>query len=129
MAAEALDVGYLASYLQLPQETLTLLVDTPTTELVRQVLEVVTAQARKHDVLESDKMAVDAEFENAVRSSETRVEGLRSTIEKSQKTVEEVRTKLKEEGMPSSSIITYCLSANKLVQKIPGRGSNLSSRL
>jgi nucleoprotein TPR len=99
MAAAALDVDYLASYLSLPQQTFISIVDTPTAELVRQVLEAVTAKAREHDELTADKLRVDIELENAVRSSETRVQGLRSTIEKSQKTVEEVRTKLKEEGM------------------------------
>jgi nucleoprotein TPR len=48
--------------------------------------------------LAADKLRADIELENAVRSSETRIEGLRASLEKSQKTVEDVRTKLKEEG-------------------------------
>src|SRR3954454_23598299 len=98
MATSVLDVEHLSGQLGIPQQTLLSLVDAPTAELVRSVLEAVTAKAREHDELAADKRRADIELENVVRSSETRIEGLRSTLEKSQKTVEEVRTKLKEEG-------------------------------
>jgi nucleoprotein TPR len=96
--AAVLDVDYLSAYLNVPQPTLTTIVDAPTAELVRLVLDAVKTKAREHDELAADKLRVDIELENAVRSSETRVEGLRSAIGKSQRTVEELRTKLKEEG-------------------------------
>jgi nucleoprotein TPR len=98
MTAITLDADYLSVYLSLPPQTFTSIVDAPTAELVRSVLEAITKKAREHGELVADKLRVDIELENAVRSSETRIEGLRSTIEKSQKTVEELRTKLKEEG-------------------------------
>lgn len=98
MTAVTLDADYLSVYLSLPPQTFTSIVDAPTAELVRSVLEAITKKAREHDELVADKLRVDIELENAVRSSVTRIEGLRSTIEKSQKTVEELRTKLKEEG-------------------------------
>jgi nucleoprotein TPR len=98
MATAVLDTEYLSAYLSVPQQTLTTVIDAPTAELVRSVLDAVQAKAREHDELAADKLRVDIELENAVRSAETRVEGLRSTIDKSQKTVEELRTKLKEEG-------------------------------
>lgn len=94
-----LDIDYLSAYLSVPQQSLSTIIDEPTAELVRSVLEAVTAKAREHDELAADKLRVDIELENAVRSSETRIEGLRSSVEKAQKTVEEVRTKLREEGM------------------------------
>jgi nucleoprotein TPR len=98
MAAAIVDVDYLSAYLSVPQQTLASLIDSPTSELVRSVLEAITAKAREHDELAADKIRVDIELENAVRSSETRIDGLRASVEKAQKTVEEVRTKLKEEG-------------------------------
>jgi nucleoprotein TPR len=96
--AAVMDVEYLSAYLNVPQATLTTIVDAPTAELVRLVLEAVKSKAHEHNELAADKLRVDIELENAVRSSETRVEGLRSTIEKSQNTVEELRVKLKEHG-------------------------------
>jgi nucleoprotein TPR len=98
MAAAIVDVDYLSAYLSVPQQTLTSVIDSPTSELVRSVLKAITAKAREHDELAADKIRVDIELENAVRSSETRIDGLRASVEKAQKTVEEVRTKLKEEG-------------------------------
>jgi nucleoprotein TPR len=98
MAAAGMDVDYLSAYLSLPQQTFAAVLDSPTTELVRSILEAITAKAREHDELVADKLHADIELENAVRSSETRIEGLRASLEKSQKTVEETRTKLKEEG-------------------------------
>jgi len=98
MAAAGLDVDYLSAYLSLPQQTLTSVLDSPTTDLVQSVLEAITAKAREYHELAADKLRADIELENAVRSSETRIEGLRASLEKSQKTVEVVRTKLKEEG-------------------------------
>lgn len=99
MATAVLDVDYLSSYLGLPQETFSSTIDSPTAELVRSVLEAVTSKAREHDELAADKLRVDIELENSVRTAETRIEGLRANVEKAQKTVEEVRTKLKEEGI------------------------------
>lgn len=98
MAVAALDIDYLSGYLGLPQQTLGSVLDAPTAELVRSVLDAVTTKAREHDELAADKLRVDIELENAVRSSETRIEGLKTTVEKSQNTVEEVRNKLTEEG-------------------------------
>ncbi|CZT40788.1 related to nucleoprotein TPR [Rhynchosporium secalis] len=97
MAAAMLDVDYLSAYLDIPHQTLTTTIDSPTAELVRSVLEAVTVKAREHDELQADKLRVDIELENSVRTSDTRIEGLRANVEKAQKTVEEVRTKLKEE--------------------------------
>lgn len=99
MAAAVLDVDYLSAYLDVPQQTLNATIDAPTADLINAVLAAVTAKAREHDELAADKLRVDIELENAVRSSETRIDGLKATIEKAQKTVEEVRTQLREEGM------------------------------
>jgi nucleoprotein TPR len=113
MAAAELDTGFLSAYLSLPQQTLTTVLDSPTTDLVRSVLEAITTKAREHNELAADKLRADIELENAVRSSETRIEGLRASLEKSQNTVEEVRTKLKEEG--KCFVLNVVSSANHVV--------------
>ncbi|CZR57122.1 related to nucleoprotein TPR [Phialocephala subalpina] len=106
MAAAVLDVDYLSAYLSVPQQSISNAIDAPTAELVRSILDAITAKAREHDELAADKLRVDIELENAVRSSETRIEGLRANVEKAQKTVEEVRTKLNEEENVKSSLET-----------------------
>jgi len=113
--ATVLDVDYLSAYLSVPQQTLTSIVDAPTAQLVRSVLDAVILRAKEHDELAADKLRVDIELENAVRSSETRTEGLRLGLEKSQHTVEEVRNKLKEEGEESSTWGKSGVHANSCV--------------
>jgi nucleoprotein TPR len=128
MAVAVPDIEYLSAYLSIPQPTLFSLIDTPTTELIRSVLQAITAKAHEHDEILSEKLRVDIELENAVRSSETRIQGLRSTIEKSQNTVEEVRTKLKEEGKALKyAILSYHL-LTFFSQKTPVQFSKVNSR-
>lgn len=98
MAAAVLDADYLSTYLSLPEQSLQNAIDAPTAELVQSILEAVAAKAQEYNELAADKLRVDIELENAVRSSETRAQGLRANLEKAQKTVEKVRTKLSEEG-------------------------------
>lgn len=129
MAAVVIDPDYLSGYLSIPQQTLSTVIDTPTAELVRAVLEAITAKAREHDELIADKLRVDIELENAVRSSETRIEGLRSQVEKTQRTVEEIRTKLKEEGKISSEILQTHPLNQLLLQKIHDPHLRLNSKM
>lgn len=98
MAAETLDPGYLSTYLNVPQTTITSVLDTPTIELLKSVLEAVTLKAREHEEIQADKLRVDIELENAIRSSESRSQGLKATAEKALKDAEELRHKLKAEG-------------------------------
>lgn len=122
MAVATIDTDYLSAYLNLPQPTLTTVLDEPTSELVRSVLEAVTIKAREHDELAADKLRVDIELESAVRSSETRVEGLRSSLEKSQKELEEVRKNLNQEGITIISHQPYTQMLTKLSELQKTRG-------
>ncbi|KAI0999843.1 hypothetical protein K3495_g8355 [Podosphaera aphanis] len=97
MATMTVDIEYLSTYLSLPQSTLSSVIDAPTAECVRSVLNAITIKAHEHDELAADKLRVDIELENAIRTSETRIDGLRLNLDKAQKTVEEVRIKLSEE--------------------------------
>ena len=129
MATAVLDIDYLSAYLSIPQQTLTSVVDAPTAQLVQAVLEAVTIKARQHDELAADKWRVDVELENAVRSAETRIEGLRSSVEKAQKTVEELRTQLKEEGISLASWVLSATGVNCLYQKMPGHLSRVNFKI
>jgi hypothetical protein len=128
MAVAVIDVDYLSGYLGISQQTLSTVIDTPTAELVQAVLEALTAKAREHEELTADKLRVDIELENAVRSSETRLEGLRSQVEKAQKTVEELRIKLKEEGKSDSGNHTNSSTNYYVSQKIHDLLSRANSK-
>jgi nucleoprotein TPR len=99
MATATVDVGYLATYLNISQPTLDEVIGSPTAELVRAVLEAVTAKAHEHQELQADKLRVDVELENAIRTAETRTDGLKATVKKSLNEVNGLREKLTAEGM------------------------------
>ena len=98
MATTTVDLPYLSNYLSLPETSLTTLIDAPTTELVSSVLEAVAIKAREHDQAKAEKLRIEVELENAVRSGETRTRGLKATVEKSLKETAELRSKVQELG-------------------------------
>lgn len=99
MATTVVDTYYLSAYLKVAQPTLQSLVDAPTAELVRSVLEAITTKAHEHDESNSDKLRLEIELENAVRRSESLSQGSKSTVEKALKDVNELREKLNSEGL------------------------------
>jgi len=98
MAAAALDSGYLSAYLDVPRATLDNLIDAPTAELVRGLLEAVAVKAREYEELQAEKLRLEVELENAVRSSESRSQVLKATVDKALQDVNELREKLSSEG-------------------------------
>lgn len=98
MAAAAVDLGYLSTHLGVPETTLSTVTTNPSVDLVNSVLEAVIAKAREYDTLYSEKLQVDIELENAVRSTEARCQSFKATADKALKDVEEIRQKLQDEG-------------------------------
>lgn len=101
MASEVdVDYGYLSTHLGLAESTLTTVATEPTPDLVTSVLQAVIQRGREFDALYAQKLQVDIELENAVRSSEARCQTFKATADKALKDVEEVRKKLQAEGKP-----------------------------
>ena len=92
----ALDVPYLSTTFGLPEPDLQTLIDDPTTELVKQFLTSLTAKAHEYDALKSEKLKVDVELENTVRTSETKVKAQKAAVNKHVKEIEELGSKLNE---------------------------------
>ena len=98
MATAQLDIPQLCSYFALPQTTITTILDAPTSELVRTLLDKVSAKAREHDEVTSEKLKLEVELENAVRTGETKNRVLKTSMGKSLKEVTDLRQKLQAEG-------------------------------
>lgn len=88
------DVGYLSTSYALPESDVQTLLDAPTAELVKDFLASVTAKAQEHDALKADKLKVDVELENTVRTSEAKVKAQKTAVTRQAKENEELRTKL-----------------------------------
>lgn len=99
MATGAVDLPYLASHYAIPETALSTLTHAPTVELVNQLLESITKKAHDYDELKSDKLRLDVELENAVRSNESKIKVLKNTVDKGHSEIDELRKKLHESGI------------------------------
>ena len=98
MEVAQLDVPQLASFCSLPQDSIKNLLDAPTVELVRRLLESVSAKAREYNELTSEKFRLGVELENAVRGAESKSRVLKSSVDKGLKEAADLRQKLQAEG-------------------------------
>ena len=98
MATAAVDLPFLASHYAVPEATLSTLTQAPTVDLVQQLLESISTKARETEELKSDKLRLEVELENAVRSGELKAKALKSSAEKNRAEVSDLRTKLQEAG-------------------------------
>jgi nucleoprotein TPR len=99
MATATVELPYLSSHYSIPESTLSTLTQAPTVELVNQLLEAITKKAHENDELNSDKLRLEVELENAVRSTDSKIKVLRNSVEKGHAEVEETRKKLHESGI------------------------------
>lgn len=98
MADAAVELPYLSTHYAIPQATLSSLTEAPTVDLVNQLLQSITKKAREFDELKSDKLRLEVELENAVRSNESKIKVLKSTVDKGHAEVEDLRKKLHDSG-------------------------------
>jgi nucleoprotein TPR len=91
-----LDVAYLAGAFGLTEQDLQTLLETPTVELVQTLFEALTGKAHEHEQLKTEKLKVDVELENTIRTTEAKVKAHKATALKHAKDIEEVRSKLNE---------------------------------
>lgn len=98
MEVAQLDVPQLSSFCSLPQDSIETLLDAPTVELVRKLLENVSAKAPEYNELTSEKFRLGVELENAVRGAESKSRVLKSSVDKGLKEAADLRQKLQAEG-------------------------------
>lgn len=127
MAAAKLDIPQLSSFCSLPQASINALLDSPTAELVRNLLSNISTKAHEQSELTSEKLRLGVELESAVRGQETKSRALKGSLDKSHKENAELRQKLQAEGMGYLLSLPVCLLIF-ILQKQPGRQSRTSSR-
>jgi nucleoprotein TPR len=98
MAAAAVEIPFLSTHYAIPEATLNSLVEDPTVDLVRQLLECIAVKARESEELKSDKLRLEVELENAVRSNESKVKVLKGSVEKGLTEISNLRSSLQESG-------------------------------
>ncbi|KAJ5206293.1 hypothetical protein N7491_003088 [Penicillium cf. griseofulvum] len=129
MAEAAIQLPYLSSHYALPESTLTTLQQAPTVELVNQLLESINKKAHESDELKSDKLRLEVELENAVRSNESKVKVLKATVEKGHAEVEDLRKKLHEAETTRSSLETEISTLKSSSTSTESETTSLKARI
>lgn len=100
------DTAIIATSFAVEETNLQTLLDAPTTDLVNQLLGILTAKAQEFDDAKAEKLRSDVELENTVRNSDNRVKGLKSTVNKGLKEIEDLRKNLSTQGEPERAMDT-----------------------
>ncbi|PYI29237.1 hypothetical protein BP00DRAFT_401233 [Aspergillus indologenus CBS 114.80] len=129
MATATIELPFISAHYSIAESTLSTLTQAPTVELVNQLLEAISKKAREHDELKADKTRLEVELENAVRSSESKVKVLKSSIEKGHAEVEETRKKLHESENARSSLESEIASLKSSSTTNESEVSTLKSRI
>ncbi|KAJ5088809.1 nuclear pore complex protein An-Mlp1 [Penicillium angulare] len=129
MAETAIDFPYLSSHFSLSETALSSLVEAPTVDLVNQLLQSITTKAHEYDELKSDKLRLEVELENAVRSNESKIKVLKGTVEKGHTEVEDLRKKLHEAETTRSALEAEISTLKSSSTSNEGEVSSLKSRI
>ena len=115
--ATDVDVRTVASFASVPESTVSALLDSPTLELVQAFLQSIATKAREYDELKSDKLRLEVELESAVRNGDSKVKGLRSSVEKGLAEVGKLRNELQESGRSLRVVIAVLLHCSDCTRK------------
>ncbi|PGH12841.1 hypothetical protein AJ80_06550 [Polytolypa hystricis UAMH7299] len=129
MATAAVDIPFLASHYSVPQATLQTLSQSPTVELVNQLLQSITTKARETEELKSDKLRLEVQLENAVRGSESKVKVLKINVEKGLGEISSLRTKLHESENTRSNLESEIATLKTSTTSSESEFSSLKSRI
>ncbi|KAL7276007.1 Protein mlp1 [Rhizina undulata] len=88
-----IDVQRLSAFLEVSEDSITAL-SSIAEEYVITVLRSIADKSKEYDELKADKLRVDIELEQKVRTSETRFKALKSQLDTALKDVDELRTKV-----------------------------------
>ncbi|OJD23064.1 hypothetical protein ACJ73_05583 [Blastomyces percursus] len=129
MATAAVDIPFLSSHYSIPEITLTTLSQNPTIELVNQLLENISTKARETEELKSDKLRLDVELENAVRSGESKVKVLKNSVEKGLAEISSLRGKLQESENTRSNLESELATLRSSTSTSESELSSLKARI
>ncbi|KAI4131278.1 MAG: hypothetical protein LQ338_001303 [Usnochroma carphineum] len=104
MATAELDLPRLSSFCALPQKSLNSLLDAPTSDLVRSLLESLVPRIREYDELKADKLKLAVELENAVRGGESKSRVLKNSVDKGLREASDLRQKLQDSEQSRSAL-------------------------
>ncbi|KAK5118837.1 hypothetical protein LTR62_000046 [Meristemomyces frigidus] len=125
----AIDLPYLSTTYDVSETDIQTLLDSPTNELIRQFLASVTTKAQDFDALQTEKLKVDVELENTVRTFESKIKAQKSQVTKHAKEVEELRIKLNEAESARESLASELNTLRSSTSGSSAETSTLKQRI
>lgn len=98
MASAAVDTSLLSSYTSIPEPTIHSLISQPTAELVTSFLRTLVSKAQEHNQLQSERLRLDVELENAVRGADEKARALKANTDAAIRETASLRSQLDGEG-------------------------------
>ena len=106
----SLDLSRLSTFSSISENTLSTLVESPTTDLVTTLLKAITQKAGDFEKSKSENLKLSVELENAVRASESKSRVLKGSVDKALKESADLRDQLNAEGQLSHFCTIYIVS-------------------
>jgi nucleoprotein TPR len=97
MAAEV-DLRAVSSFTALPEPHLATLLQAPTVDLVKLLLQSIEAKAKDHEQVKTQKVRLEVELETSVRTNESKVKALKKSVEKGLAESSKLRVELQNSG-------------------------------
>jgi nucleoprotein TPR len=98
MVAVEIDICAVAAFSSTSESTISTILENPTVDLVRSLLRDISAKAQEYNHLKSQKARLEVELETVVRTSESKVKALKSSVEKGLAEITRLRTELQNSG-------------------------------
>ena len=97
MAAEV-DVHVVSAFSSIPESAISTLLDNPTAELVKSLLQSISIKAKEYDQFKSQKIRLEVELEQSVRTRESKIKVFKNSAEKSLADASKLRVELQQSG-------------------------------
>lgn len=97
MAADV-DTRAVASFISIPENTIHTLLDNPTIELVKSLLQAIATKATEYEQYKVQNLRLEVELEQSVRTRESKTKVLRNSAEKALAEASRLRVDLQNSG-------------------------------
>jgi nucleoprotein TPR len=98
----AVDVSSISSFASIPPSTASALLENPTVELVTSLLQGIAAKIQEHEQLKAQKFRLEVELETSVRTSESKIKVLKTSLDKALAESSRLRVDLQNSGKQRS---------------------------
>ena len=98
MAAAAVEVPFVSSAYNIPQDKVEGLLTSPSVEAVKELFDKLVSKAKEHEKLKSANLKAEVELENVHRNNETKTRSLRANLDRVSKESESLKKQISEQG-------------------------------